>query len=91
MKRMGFTCCMSPQFLLTAVPRLGSTCSSPIPATASPIPPALRTDLFAMHPVETRAKADQTENFEDGKIVLSGIKETTWIGRTGRSERTLWV
>ncbi len=88
MKRMGFTCCMPPQFLLTTVPRLGSTCSS---ATGSPIPPALRTDLLATHPVETRAKADKTEDFEDGKIVLSGIKETTWIGRTGRSERTLWV
>ena len=88
MKRMGFTCCMSPQFLLTAVPHLGLNSSSP---TGSPIPPALRTDLLSTHPVETRAKTAKTEDFGDGKIVLSGIKETTWISRTERSERTLWV
>ena len=91
MKRMGLACCMPPQFLVTAVPCLGSTSSSAIPAAGSPISPATLTGFLGKHPVETSAKTAKTENFRDGKIVLSGLKEATWISRTERGEGTLWV
>ena len=91
MKRMGFACGMSPRFLLTAVTRFPSTLSSILPAAGSTIPPATHTGFPAKRPVETDAKTAKTEDFRDGKIVLSGLKETTWISCTERGERTLWV
>ena len=90
MKRMGFACCMS-RFLSTAVTRLRSTRSAIMPATGSPIPLARHSRFLPERPVETGAKTAKTEYFRDGKIVLSGLKETTWISRTERGERTLWV
>jgi hypothetical protein len=86
MKRMGFACCMSPRVLLTPV-----ALSSLMPTAGLPILPATLTGFLAKRPVETSAKTAKTEDFRDGKIVLSGLKETTWISRTERGERTPWV